>query len=135
VSCSPSTAPPTWWTTMDWAMDHSEHLMRAEIAKIPDGVYTFEDFLDNDGIDTERPVKIHVKATVAGSEITVDFSGSDKQVKGPANCVLGVTYSATYCALFNLTDPSIPKNHGCYRPVTIIAPEGLVVNARSPLRW
>ena len=62
----------------------------------------------------------------------MDFSGSDPQVKGPANCVLGVLYSATYCALFNLTDPSIPKNHGCYRPVTIIAPEGLVVNARFP---
>ena len=118
--------------TMAWAMDYSEQLMRSEIAKIPDGTYVFEDFLDNDGIDKERPVKIHARVTVEGSEITVDFSGSDRQVKGPANCVLGVAYSATYCALFNLTDPTIPKNHGCYRPVTIIAPEGLVVNARFP---
>ncbi len=117
---------------MEWAMDYSERLMRAEIDRLPDGVYAFEDFLDNDGIDVERPVRIHAKVTVAGSDITVDFSGSDGQVKGPANCVLGVTYSATYCALFNLTDPSIPKNHGCYRPVTIVAPEGLVVNARFP---
>jgi N-methylhydantoinase B len=117
---------------MDWAMDHSERLMRAEIARIPDGTYVFEDFLDNDGIDIDRPVKIHARVTVEGSGITVDFSGSDPQVRGPANCVLGVTYSATYCALFNLTDPAIPKNHGCYRPVTIIAPEGLVVNARFP---
>jgi N-methylhydantoinase B len=117
---------------MEWAMDYSEQLMRAEIDKIPDGTYVFEDFLDNDGIDKDRPVKIHVRVTVDGSSITVDFSGSDPQVKGPANCVLGVAYSATYCALFNLTDPAIPKNHGCYRPVTIIAPEGLVVNARFP---
>ena len=58
--------------------------------------------------------------------------GSDPQVKGPANCVYGVVCSATYCAMFNLTDPTIPKNHGCYRPITIIAPEGLVVNARYP---
>ena len=117
---------------MDWAMDYSEQLMRAEIEKIPDGTYTFEDYLDNDGIDKDRPVKIHVRVTIEGSDITVDFSGSDAQVKGPANCVLGVVYSATYCAMFNLTDPAIPKNHGCYRPITIIAPEGRVVNARFP---
>lgn len=117
---------------MEWAMDYSEQLMRAEIDKIPDGTYTFEDYLDNDGIDKDRPVKIHVKVTVKGSDITLDFSGSDPQVRGPANCVLGVVHSATYCSLFNLTDPAIPKNHGCYRPVTIIAPEGRVVNAKFP---
>jgi len=118
--------------TMEWAMDYSERLLRAEIEKIPDGVYTFEDFLDNDGIDKDRPVKIHVKVTVKGSDIIFDFSGSDPQVKGPANCVLGVVYSVTYAAIFNVTDPTIPKNHGCYRPITIIAPEGCVVNARFP---
>ena len=117
---------------MDWAMDYSEQLIRTEIEGIPDGTYTFEDYLDNDGIDKSRPVKIHVRLTIEGSDITADFSGSDAQVKGPANCVLGVVHSATYCALFNLTDPTIPKNHGCYRPVTIIAPEGRVVNAKFP---
>jgi N-methylhydantoinase B/oxoprolinase/acetone carboxylase alpha subunit len=117
---------------MAWALDYSEQLMRAEIEKIPDGVYTFADYLDNDGVDKDRPVKIHAKVIVHGSDITVDFSGSDSQVRGPANCVLGVVYSATYCAMFNLTDPTIPKNHGCYRPITIVAPEGLVVNARFP---
>jgi N-methylhydantoinase B len=117
---------------MDWAMDYSEQLMRAEIGRIPDGTYTFEDFLDNDGIDKDRPVKIHVKVTIEGSDLTADFSGSDPQVRGPANCVLGVVHSATYCAMFNLTDPAIPKNHGCYRPIRIVAPEGLVVNARFP---
>lgn len=117
---------------MAWALDYSEQLMRAELDKIPDGTYTFEDYLDNDGIDKDRPVKIHARITVKGTEIVVDFSGSDPQVKGPANCVLGVAHSATYCALFSLTDPAMPKNHGCYRPVTIIAPEGLVVNAKFP---
>ncbi len=124
--------PQAMRATMEWALDYSEKLMRAEIEKIPDGTYTFEDYLDNDGIDKDRPVKIHVKITIDGSDVTADFSGSDPQVKGPANCVLGVTHSATYCALFHLTDPTIPKNHGCYRPVTIIAPEGRVVNARFP---
>ncbi len=117
---------------MGWAMDYSERLMRAEIEKIPDGTYSFADYLDNDGIDKEKEVRIHVNVTVKGDGITFDYSGSDPQVKGPANCVYGVVCSATYCAMFNLTDPSIPKNHGCYRPITIIAPEGLVVNARFP---
>jgi N-methylhydantoinase B/oxoprolinase/acetone carboxylase alpha subunit len=117
---------------MDWAMDYSERLMRAEIEKIPDGTYRFADYLDNDGIDKEREVKIHVKVTVKGDSIRFDYSGSDAQVKGPANCVFGVVCSATYCAMFNLTDPSIPKNHGCYRPITLIAPEGRVVNATYP---
>ncbi len=117
---------------MEWALDYSEQLMRAEIEGMPDGVYTFADYLDNDGIDKDRPVKIQVKVTITGSDISFDFSDSDAQVRGPANCVLGVVHSATYCAMFNLTDPTIPKNHGCYRPLKIIAPEGRVVNARFP---
>lgn len=115
-----------------WLMDYSEKCMRNEIAKIPDGEYVFEDYLDNDGVVKDVPVKIHVKITVKGDNITFDFSGSDKQVRGPANCVYGVVCSATYGAFFGLTDPAIPKNHGCYRPLTIIAPEGLVVNAKFP---
>ncbi|MBN2061704.1 MAG: hydantoinase B/oxoprolinase family protein [Deltaproteobacteria bacterium] len=117
---------------MEWSINYSEQLMREEIRKIPDGVYSFADYLDNDGIDKEKEVKIQVNITVDGDQITFDYSGSDNQVKGPANCVFGVVSSATYCALFNLTDPAIPKNHGCYRPVKIIAPEGKVVNAKFP---
>lgn len=117
---------------MEWAISSSEQLMRGAIERIPDGTYAFEDFLDNDGIEKEKAVKIHVAVTVKESDITFDFSKSDPQTKGPANCVIGNLSSATYCALLNLTDPSIPINHGCYRPVTIIAPEGLVVNAKFP---
>jgi N-methylhydantoinase B/oxoprolinase/acetone carboxylase alpha subunit len=62
----------------------------------------------------------------------VDFTGSDAQRKGPINCTYGVTASATYNALMHLTDPSIPSNHGCYRPVRIIAPPGTIVNVEYP---
>lgn len=117
---------------IDWAMDASEKLIRAKIEEIPDGSYAFEDYLDNDGIDMDRPVKVRCTVTVRGSDVTFDFTGSDPQTKGPANCVSGVAHSASYMSLFYLTDPTIPVNHGCYRPVTVIAPEGSVVNAKFP---
>jgi len=117
---------------INWSFDRSEQLMRREIEKWPDGTYEFTDFLDNDGINKEQEIRINVKITVQEDDIIFDFSGSDSQVKGPANCVLGNLSSGVYTALFNLTDRTIPKNHGCYRPVTIIAPEGLVVNAKFP---
>lgn len=119
-------------TVQKWIMDYSEKLIRQEIEAMPDGVYVFEDYLDNDGVDKERPVKIHVKITIKGSNIVFDFSNSDAQVRGPANCALGSLSSATYAGLFFVCSPTIPKNHGCYNPVTIIAPEGLVVNAKFP---
>jgi len=122
----------TMHEAMAWTMDYSEQMTRAEFERIPDGTYAFEDYLDNDGIDKDRPVKIHVAITVQGSDMTVDFSKSDLQTKGPANCVLGNLTAAVRCALLNLTDPSISNNHGCYRPVTIIAREGLCINAKYP---
>jgi N-methylhydantoinase B/oxoprolinase/acetone carboxylase alpha subunit len=118
--------------SVEWAMDASEKLIRAKIEEIPDGSYPFEDYLDNDGIDMDRPVKVRCTVIVKGSDIIFDYTGSDPQVKGPANCVKGVAYSASYMSLFYLTDKTIPINHGCYRPVTVIAPEGSVVNAKFP---
>jgi N-methylhydantoinase B/oxoprolinase/acetone carboxylase alpha subunit len=70
--------------------------------------------------------------TVAGDQLTVDYTGSDPQRRGPVNCTYGVTASATYNALLHLTDHSIPSNHGCYRPVRIIAPYGTIVNVAYP---
>jgi N-methylhydantoinase B/oxoprolinase/acetone carboxylase alpha subunit len=112
--------------------DYSERRMRSEIAEMPDGVYTFEDnCADNDGI-TDAPARLKVTLTVARDRMTVDYSGSDPQRKGPINCTYGVTASATYNALLHLTDHDIPSNHGCYRPVRIIAPPGTIVNVEYP---
>lgn len=112
--------------------DYSERRMRAEIAEMPDGVYPFEDFCaDNDGV-TDTPVRLKLTVTIDGDSMTVDFTGSDPQRKGPVNCTYGVTASATYNALLHLTDHDIPSNHGCYRPVRIIAPPGTVVNVEYP---
>jgi N-methylhydantoinase B len=112
--------------------DYSERRMRAEIAEMPDGVYTFEDdVIENDGV-TNEPSRLTVTVTIDGDEMTVDYTGSDPQRRGPVNCTYGVTASATYNALLHLTDHSIPSNHGCYRPVRIIAPPGTIVNVDYP---
>ncbi|MGI0072129.1 MAG: hydantoinase B/oxoprolinase family protein [Thermoplasmata archaeon] len=115
-----------------YAKDHSEALLRAEIAQWPPGTYEFEDFLDSDGIDLDRPVKIHARVTVRGSDLYFDYTGSDLEVRGPLNATFGVLCSATYNSVLCLSDYRIPTNHGCYRPIHVTAPEGTVVHARFP---
>ncbi len=112
-------------------MDYSERRMRSEIEEIPDGVYKFSDFVEDDGIE-DKKYKIAVEVHKAGSDIIADFSDSSSQAKGPINATLGVTISATYNAMLHLTDPSIPKNSGCFRPIKIIAPPTSVVNVDFP---
>ncbi len=112
-------------------MDYSETRMRAEISDIPDGRYQFTDYMDNDGV-SDSEIRIEVCCYVQGDRIVVDFSGSSPQVAGPINATLGVSWSATYNALLHMTDASIPKNSGCFRPVKVIAPRGTVVNVDYP---
>jgi N-methylhydantoinase B len=122
---------PTMASFFNEILDYAERRMRAAIAQIKPGRYQAEDFLDDDGID-ESSVPIRVIITVGSEEIIVDFSGSAPQVRGPLNAVFAVTASATYYTLRCLTDPEIPPNAGCYRPIEIRAPEGTIVNANLP---
>jgi N-methylhydantoinase B len=117
---------------MDELLDRAEQLTRDAIARIPDGTYHFVDYLDDDGIDRGRRVRIEVTVMISGSEITVDLTGSDQQVRGPINCVPASTLAAIYYIVKVATDPGIPNNAGCYRPVRAILPEGSIVNARPP---
>jgi N-methylhydantoinase B len=110
---------------------YSERRMRAEIEAFPDGTYSFEDVLDDDGKGTED-LPVAVAVTVDGDEIHVDFTGTADQTAGPINAVFAVTASATYYAVRCVTDPDIPPNHGCYRPIDIDAPEGTIVNPKPP---
>ncbi|APR35019.1 hydantoinase B/oxoprolinase family protein [Paraburkholderia sp. SOS3] len=119
---------------MSQSLDHSEKLIRAEIARIPDGVYEAEELLDPieaPGWKQERPL-IKVTVTVAGDCITFDYTGTGAQVRGGVNCPFSVTCNSTWFTVKALTDPGIPINQGCYRPVTIVAPEGSVLNCRYP---
>ncbi len=112
------------------SLDHSERLMRARIAEIPDGVYTAEDFIEPVG--TAELVPIKVKVTVAGDRMVFDYTGSARQVRGGVNCPFSVTCNSTWFTVKAITDASIPINQGCYRPVEIIAPAGSVLNCTFP---
>ena len=98
---------------------------------MPNGVYTFEDAIEDDGIGTtDFPMKLRL--TIHDDEVIADFTGSAPQAIGPVNAIYAVTASAIYNAFLHLTDPTIPRNEGCYRPFTIIAPPGTIVNCSFP---
>ncbi len=113
-------------------LDMSEAAIRAAIRRMPDGVYEFTDHLDDDGIALDQPIRLHVRLEVHGDAITVDLSGCSGQSIGPVNATLASSVSAVMFAIMTACDEPFAANAGCYRPVTTIAPEGLVVNARFP---
>ena len=109
-------------------LDHADRSVRAEISKLPDGVYEAEDRPDNDCFEL-RDVTVRVKLTIEGDRATVDFAGSDPQIRGFKNSSLGNTCSAVYTALASFLDPDLPHNEGAFRCVDVVAPEGTIVNA------
>ncbi|PRG59741.1 5-oxoprolinase [Burkholderia multivorans] len=113
-------------------LDHSEHLTVDALRTIPEGQYRYTGWLDNDGIDLDKPVKIQVAVNVQGGKLHVDFSGTSAQVRGPFNCVASGSHAAVYFAVRTLTNPDIPTNGGCFRCVTVTLPEGTLVNPRAP---
>jgi N-methylhydantoinase B len=109
-------------------LDYAERRTRACLQKLPDGELTADEVLEA----REGDLTISLRATVEGDELTLDFTGTDDQHDGNLNCPLAVTRSACYFAVRVLTDPDIPANAGAYRPITVTAPEGSLLNARSP---
>ena len=110
---------------------YSERRMRAAIGEIPDGKYTCKDVLEDDGRGNED-LPVVVTITVAKNELRLDFAGSAPQTAGAVNAVRAVTVSACYYAVRCLTDPSIPPNAGCYRPISVDLPDRSIVNASPP---
>ncbi len=111
--------------------DYAERLTRAAIAQVPDGTYTFEDALDDDGVSDE-PVAIRLRLVVRGGRLHFDFSGSAPERPSSVNAVAAVTRSAVYYVVRCLLDAGAPTNDGCLRPISFTLPEGSVVNARPP---
>jgi N-methylhydantoinase B/oxoprolinase/acetone carboxylase alpha subunit len=115
--------------------DYGERRMRAALSDAPDGTWTFEDQLDSCGPGDEqrRPACIRLALTIEGDRATFNFSGTDDQRRGNVNAVEAVTVSAVSFAVRSAVDPTIPANGGAMRPVTVVAPERTIVNARPPV--
>ena len=120
-------------------MDYSELMMRTFLSQLPDGIGSFEDFCDGDGVLEPGAVEddiftIRMRAIKKGDGLTVDFAGSDPQVAGPMNAPLSVTASGVFTTVKMVVDPNgmIPPNSGCWRAITVLAPEASVVNAAFP---
>jgi len=115
-------------------MDRTERAVRAEIAAMPDGVYTGEASTDDDGTVLDEPVTVRVEVTIRGDTMTIDFSKSDKQRPGFVNCVYAVTYARSIAAAIICMDPALADFHnsGSMRPITVIAPPGSVTNGQYP---
>ena len=116
----------------DELLARSERLTRQALAAIPPGTYRCADFLDNDGIELDKPIRIEVAATVGNGVIEFDFTGSSPQVRGPMNCVPSGSLAAACWAVRALTDPRIPTNGGCFRPIRLNLPKGTIVNPEEP---
>ena len=121
----------TVMAAMDEIITRTEASIRSAIRAIPDGVYAFEDFLDDWGPGTD-PLRVAVTVTVAGDGITIDYAGSSPQTASGMNSYINYTRSYSYAAVKCLTDPLGPMNEGALRPVTVTAPEGSFLNPRPP---
>jgi N-methylhydantoinase B len=110
---------------------YSARLMKEALAEIPAGTYKAEDFLDDDGV-SPQPVRLRVAIKIGGGRATVDFQGSSPQCAGCVNAVFAITYSAAFYVFRCLLGENVPACAGLMNPIEVRAPEGSVVNARSP---
>jgi len=109
----------------------TEMRLRAAIARIPDGTYSFSDVLDDDAMGT-HDIRIQVEVKVEGDRICFDFAGTDPQVAGNVNTPLPATVASVAYALIVMLDNRIPNNEGVLNAITVRAPEGSVVDAAFP---
>jgi N-methylhydantoinase B len=112
-------------------LDYAERRMRAQIQNLQPGRYCGADMSDHDCFG-EANITIQVALTVEADRLSFDFTGSSPQIAGFKNSPLANTSSAVYLAVATFFDQSLPRNEGAYRAIEIIAPEGSIVNARSP---
>lgn len=116
---------------IDELLDYSEVLVRTELTNAPDGVYRFEDQIDDDGLGSGA-IPFKVAVTVSGSDITFDFTGSSPQVASALNATASFTQSACYAALQGALGSDIPANSGFYRPFTFVIPTASILDGQRP---
>ena len=115
----------------DAVLDHADVRFRQLIAALPDGVYVGDEYTDNDCFGPGK-FNIHVTITIAGDQLTIDYTGTDKQMRGFKNSPLANSHSLTYVGLASFLGGDIPINEGTFRSATLILPKGSLVNPEAP---
>jgi N-methylhydantoinase B/oxoprolinase/acetone carboxylase alpha subunit len=119
-------------TATEELIAYAERWMRTQIRKLPRGEYEFVDCMEDDGI-TDRPVYIRVRVAIEDDEVIVDYTETDPQTAGPVNATYVVTMGASFTAILQaLQARDVPLNAGAFRPITVIAPPGSLVNVEYP---
>lgn len=124
--------PATFRQAIDQILDHGERLARARLATLPNGSWSAEDWVDDDGIDTHTMVKIRATVTISDDTMRVDFAGSSPATKGPINIPFGCTLGVAGLVFKSLTTPETPANAGNFRPLRVEAPPGTLMHAVPP---
>ncbi len=117
---------------VDELIEYTERWARAEISKLPDGIYETEALLDDDGV-SDRPIRLVLKVQIKEGRVSFDLTGTDAQRSSPMNATLTQTYSPLAYVVKCLIDSDIPTNEGFYRLIDVKAPRGTVVNAIPPV--
>jgi N-methylhydantoinase B len=112
-------------------LDHGERLTRLELAELPKGTFEAENMIDDDGLG-HGPFPVRVRVTISDDEFVCDFTGTHPQVPGPVNCTVTGLHSGVRTLFMAVTDPTIPVNDGCFRPIRIICPPGTIFTAERP---
>ncbi|HET6925364.1 MAG TPA: hydantoinase B/oxoprolinase family protein [Hyphomicrobiaceae bacterium] len=113
-------------------IDYSERLTRAALRELPDGAWSFEDWIDDDGIDVGKPIRLFVTVRKQGDRMVVDWTGTSPQVRGAINNTLSYTKSASYTGIRSVLPNNIPNNEGVFRAIEVICPPGTVGNGVLP---
>ena len=116
---------------MDGLLDYSERLTRAAIRDMPDGAFSFMDYLEGDGFSDE-PLPIQATVSVEGDEMEVDFTGTASQTEGCVNAPFAIALSAVLYVVRCIAGEQVPANQGILRPVAVSAPTGSLVNPTPP---
>jgi N-methylhydantoinase B len=125
--------PATLLTAMQAINDHGERLARLALEQLPDGTWSAHDFVDTDGVDLDRMIKMNVTVTIDGDEMIIDWTGSDHEVRGPINLPFGMTEAFCSLVFKALTTPDTSVVAGNFRPMRIITEPGSVMHAVPPM--
>jgi N-methylhydantoinase B len=119
-------------TYMEEVLEHTERLTRAALRELPDGEWSFEDWIDDDGVDYGKPIRLFVTFRKRGDSLVADWTGTSPQPKGAITNTLSFTKAATYTALKSVLSYDVPCNAGFYRAIDVIAPPGTIANGVLP---